>query len=88
MKGKRHTEQQIIEVLKQAQAGTPTKELCRLHGISEQTYYKWKRKYGGLEVSDAKRLKEVTEENRKLKKLVAEQAVDLMVIKELLTKKF
>lgn len=62
-------------------------EICRRHGISEPTYYKWKQKYGGMQVSEAKRLRLVEEENRKLKKLVADQALDMMVLKELLSKK-
>lgn len=88
MKGKRHSEEQIIGVLKEAQAGVAVKEICRLHGISEQTFYKWKRKFGGMEVSDARRLRSLEDENQKLKKLVADQALDLMVTKELLKKKF
>jgi putative transposase len=87
MKRQRHTEEQIIQVLNEAQAGAAIDELCRRHGISQATYYKWKQKFGGMEVSDTKRLRLIEDENRKLKKLVADQALDLMVLKELLAKK-
>jgi putative transposase len=88
MKRARHTEEQIISVLKEAQAGAAIDDLCRRHGISQATYYKWKQKFGGLEVSDARRLRQLEDENRQLKKLVADQALDNMVLKELLGKKF
>ena len=88
MKRQRHSEEQIIAVLKEAQAGGKVDEVCRRHGISQPTYYKWKQRFGGLEVSDAKRLRLLEEENRKLKKLVADQALDAMVLKEILAKKF
>lgn len=84
----RHTEEQIILALKEHQAGAPVAELCRRHGISQPTFYKWRHKFGGLEVSDAKRLRLMEDENRKFKKLVADQALDLMVLKDLLAKKF
>ena len=84
----RHTEEQIIQVLKENQAGAPVAELCRRHGISQPTFYKWRQKFGGMEVSDAKRLRLIENENRKLKKLVADQALDMMVLKDLLSKKF
>lgn len=87
MKRQHHTEEQIIQILNEAQAGATVDELCRRHGISQATYYKWKQKYGGMEVSDAKRLRLLEEENRKLKKLVADQALDMMILKELLSKK-
>lgn len=85
---KRFSEEQIIGVLKEAEAGKKTSELCRQYGVTEQTFYRWKSKYGGMELSDAKRLKSLEEENRKLKRLVAEQALDCLVLKDLLTKKF
>ncbi len=85
---KRHTEEQIIGVLKESDAGAKTSELCRRHGISETTFYKWKAKFGGMEVSDAKRLRALEDENRRLKQLVADQALDAIVLKELLKKKF
>jgi len=88
MKRQRHSEEQIIAVLKEAQAGGKVDDVCRRHGISQPTYYKWKQRFGGLEVSDAKRLRMLEEENRKLKKLVADQALDAMVLKEILAKKF
>lgn len=88
MKRKRHSEEQIIAVLKEAQAGGVVDEVCRRHGISQATYYKWKRQFGGMEVSDAKRLRLLEDENRKLKKLVADQALDAMVLRELLSKKY
>jgi putative transposase len=87
MKRQRHSEEQIIAVLQEAQAGATIEELCRRHGISQGTYYKWKQKFCGLEVNDARRLRLLEEENRKLKKLVADQALDMMVLKELLGKK-
>ena len=69
---KRMTESQIVSILKEADAGVPVKELCRQHGISSSTFYKWKAKYGGMEASDVKRLKELEEENRRLKQMYAE----------------
>ena len=84
----RHTEEQIIQLLKEHLAGAPVAELCRRHGVSQPTFYKWRHKFGGLEVSDAKRLRLMEDENRKLKKLVANQALDMMVLKDLLAKKF
>lgn len=77
MRGKRYTEEQIIGVLKEAETGLPVPDLLRKHGVSLQTYYRWKAKFGGMEVSDAKRLKSLEEENRRLKRLVADQALDI-----------
>jgi putative transposase len=71
MKKSRFSEEQIIAVLKESQAGIPTAELCRKHGISDATFYNWRNRYGGMEVSDARRLKSLEDENRKLKKLLA-----------------
>lgn len=88
MKRKRHTEEQIIAILKKAEAGMPVPELLREHGISQQTYYRWKSKYGGLEVSEAKRLKSLEEENRRLKRLVADQALDIQILKDVNSKKW
>ena len=79
---------QIIAVLREHEAGVKTADLARKHGISEATLYNWKAKYGGLEVSEAKRLKTLEEENRKLKKLLAEQLLDNAALKELLSKKW
>jgi putative transposase len=88
MKRIRFTEEQIIAVLREQEAGAKTAELARKHGISEATLYNWKAKYGGMEISDAKRLRSLEEENRKLKKLLAESMLDQAALKELLTKKW
>ncbi len=88
MARKRFTEDQIIPILKRHESGVPTQELCREAGVSTATFYKWKAKYGGLELSDARRLKSLEEENRKLKRIVADQALDNMAMKELLSKNF
>lgn len=88
MKKSRFSEEQIVGVLKESEAGVETAELCRKQGISGQTFYRWKAKYGGLEVSEAQRLRQLEEENRKLKQLVAEQALDIVGLKAVLTKKW
>ena len=88
VKKARFSEQQIIEILKLAEAGTKVADLCRKHGISDATFYNWKAKYGGMEVSEAKRLKALEEENAKLKKLLAEQMLDVAALRELLAKKW
>ena len=87
MKKSRFTEQQIVGALKQADAGVPVKELCRKLGISEQTFYNWKAKYGGLSVSDLKRLKELEAENARLKKMYADLALENEAIKAVLNRK-
>ena len=87
-KGKRCSEEQIIAVLKQADAGIPPADLCRQHGISEFTLRRWRSKFGGMEISDAKRLRSLEDENRKLKTIVADQTLDIKVLKELLSKKY
>lgn len=88
MKGKRFSEEQIIGVLKEAEAGVKTADLCRRHGITEQTFYRWKSKYGGLQVSEMRRLRQLEEENRQLKHVVAELTLDNRALKEVLAKKF
>ena len=88
MKRSRYTEEQIIGILKQHQAGFGAKDLCRKHGISDATFYKWRSKYGGMEVSDARKLKALEDENRKLKKLLAETVLDAATLKEMLGKNF
>lgn len=86
MKKQRFTEEQIIGVLKEQETGVKAADLCRKHGISEATFYNWKAKYGGMEVSEAKRLKALEDENAKLKKLLAEQMLDVAALRELLGK--
>ena len=87
-KRRRFTEEQIIGVLKGHEAGAKTADLARKHGVSEATLYNWKAKFGGLEVSEAKRLKALEDENAKLKKLLAEQMLDVAAMRELLSKKW
>lgn len=86
MKRRRFGEEQIISVLKESEAGAKTDELCRRHGISPATFYNWRKKYGGLEVSDARRLRELESENAKLKQIIADQMLDKSAMKELLAK--
>ena len=88
MKRTRFAEEQIVAVLREHEAGVKTADLARKHGVSEATLYNWKAKYGGLDVSEARRLKALEEENRKLKKLLAESMLDVAALKELLTKKW
>lgn len=88
MKRKRFTEEQIIAVLKEHELGTKTADLCRKHGISEATFYNWKSKFGGMDVSQAKRLKALETENGKLKRLLADAMLDNTALKDLLSKKW
>ena len=88
MKRSRFTEDQIIGMLREQEAGAATGDVCRKHGISTATFYKWKAKYGGLDVSEARRLKVLEDENAKLKKLLAEAMLDNAMLKDLTTKKF
>ena len=88
MKRSRFTEEQIIGILKEHQAGLSAAELCRKHGISDATFYNWRSKYGGMEVSEAKRLKQLEDENAKLKKLLAETVMDVSTLREMLGKNF
>jgi putative transposase len=88
MKRSRFSEEQIIGILKEHQAGLSAAEICRKYGISDATFYNWRSKYGGMEVSEAKRLKALEDENRKLKKLLAESMLDVAALKELLGKNF
>ena len=88
MRSSRFNEEQIIAILKEQEAGMPTAEVCRRHGISGATFYKYKAKFGGLEVSEARRLRALEDENAKLKKLLAEAMLDNVVLKDLASKKW
>jgi len=88
MKRSRFTEEQIILILKEHEAGMATADLCRKHGISQATFYNWKAKFGGMDVSEAKRLKALEDENGKLKRLLADAMLDNVVLKDLLSKKW
>ena len=86
MKGSRFGEEQIVGILREHEAGAKTPDLCRRHGISDATFYTWRSKYGGLEVSEMRRLRQLEEENRRLKSIVADQALDLRALKDVLAK--
>jgi putative transposase len=88
MKRKRFTEEQIIRILREQEQGAKTADLCRKHGISEATFYNWKSKFGGLDVSEARRLKQLEGENARLKKLLADSMLDNAALKDLLSKKW
>ncbi|GIK64059.1 MAG: transposase [Chloroflexota bacterium] len=87
-KGTRYREEQIIRILKEVESGTSVAEVCRKYGVSEQTVYRWRTKYGGLEASELQRLRELEAENARLKKIVAQQALDIDVLKEVVSKKW
>ncbi len=88
MKRSRFTEEQIIGILREQEAGMPVADLCRKHGLSSPTFYKWKAKYGGLDVSEARRLKALEDENAKLKRMLADAMLDNVALKDLLGKKW
>ena len=88
MKGKRFTEEQIIQILQEAESGLAVADVCRKHNCSEQSFYRWKAKYGGMAVSEVKRLKELERENTELKKIVADQTLDIRMLKDINSRKW
>jgi putative transposase len=88
MRKSRFTEEQIIGMLKEYQAGVPVADICRKHGISNKTFYTWNAKFGGMDVSDAKKMRALEAENSKLKRMVAEQALDIVALKDVISKKW
>jgi putative transposase len=88
VKRKRFSEEQILVILKEAEAGTPATEVCRKHGISDATFYTWRKKYNGLELNDLKEFRRLEDENRRLKKLVADQALDIQALRDVVKKKW
>jgi len=88
MRGKRYSEEQIIRILREVESGKSVAQVCREQGVSEQTVYRWRSKYSGMDIAELRRLKELEEENRRLKKLVADQALDIQILKEVNAKKW
>ena len=88
MQKSRYTEEKIIRILKEAEAGKKIVDICREYGISDVTFYKWRSKYGGMDISDAKRLKQLEDENRRLKKLLADTMLDKQILQDIVEKKF
>ena len=88
MKRSKFTDEQILAIVKEGEAGRKVADVCRRHGITEQTYYRWKAKYGGMELSEMQRLKQVEDENRRLKQIVAEQTLDIQALKAVVAKKW
>ena len=88
MKRSKFTDEQILAIVKEGEAGRKVADVCRAHGITEQTYYRWKAKYGGMELSEIQRLKQLEEENRRLKQIVAEQTLDIQALKAVVAKKW
>ncbi len=88
LKGKRFTEEQIIRILQEAETGLAVADICRKHNCSEQSFYRWKSKFGGMEVSEVKRLRELERENGELKKIVAEQTLDIRMLKDVNSRKW
>ena len=88
MQKSRYTEEKIIKILKESEAGKKVVDICREYGISDATFYKWRSKYGGMDVSDAKRLKQLEDENRRLKKLLADTMLDKQILQDVIEKKF
>jgi len=86
LKGKRYSEEQIIKILREAESGMSAVDVCRKHGVSEWSFYRWRRKYGGMDISEAKRLKALEEENHRLKRIVARQALDIDLLSEINSK--
>jgi putative transposase len=88
MKRSKFTDEQILAIVKAGEAGRKVADVCRAHGITEQTYYRWKAKYGGMELSEMQRLKQLEDENRRLKQIVAEQTLDIQALKAVVAKKW
>jgi putative transposase len=88
MKRSKYTDEQILAIVREGEAGRKVADVCRTHGITEQTYYRWKAKYGGMELSEMQRLKQVEDENRRLKQIVAEQTLDIQAFKAVVAKKW